>query len=182
MAEGSVGYLDVIHVQQPRQPGGQPLPQPEAASLASLEDRAVEQRGQLRKGALLWLQCDSEGSVGRLLGFEPQHITTDYVLCDKLFVSLCWFPNTQKGEIILCYRLPGKIQNVEPSVKHLLTMGFQSKGEETCAMGEVRGVPQQADLPQSPGPSQMKGQNRKSPGRGSDLVTLQAAVSLSAWQ
>lgn len=64
---------------------------------------------------------------------------------------------------ILCYRQLETIQNAEPSVKHILTIGFQSRGEEPCAVGEVRGVPQQAELPQSPGPSQMKEQNRKNP-------------------
>jgi hypothetical protein len=63
--------------------------------------------------------------------------------------------------IILCYRLLGRIQNAEPSVKHLLTMGFQSKGEETYAVGEVRGAPQQADLPKS-----RLGQARQKDGTG----------------
>lgn len=95
--------------------------------------------------------------------------------CVTSSLSYCaCFPNTQKGMIILCYRQLGRIQTVEPSVKHLLTLGFQSREEEPCAVGEVRGVPQQAELPQSPGPSQMKGQNRKSPG----ALTLQLCRQL----
>lgn len=77
---------------------------------------------------------------------------------------------------ILCDRKLERIQNAEPSVKHVLTIGFQNRGEEPCAVGEVRGVPQQADLPQSPGPSQMKGQNRKSP----RALTLQLCRQLDA--